>query len=88
MSPQSFLFLMHFMITGFIGYLANVREVVADWSGEDDDSDQLFFTRIYIDSAKRVMPFTPCSVDQHLVWFDFIIDLRSTFLLLQYLMLI
>lgn len=79
---------MHFMIPGFIGYLANVREVVADWSGEDDDSDQLFFTRIYIDSAKRVMIFTPCSVDLHLVWFDFIIELRSTFLLLQYLMLI
>ncbi|NP_001093074.2 procollagen-lysine,2-oxoglutarate 5-dioxygenase 1 precursor [Takifugu rubripes] len=38
---------------GFIGYLANVREMVAEWSGEDDDSDQLFFTRIYIDAAKR-----------------------------------
>lgn len=38
---------------GFIGYLANVREMVADWSGEDDDSEQLFFTRIYIDAAKR-----------------------------------
>lgn len=46
---------MHFMLPGFIGYLANVREMVADWSGEDDDSDQLFFTKIYIDSAKRVM---------------------------------
>ncbi|CAF94612.1 unnamed protein product, partial [Tetraodon nigroviridis] len=38
---------------GFIGYLANIKELVADWTGEDDDSDQLFFTRIYIDAAKR-----------------------------------
>ncbi|XP_070766124.1 procollagen-lysine,2-oxoglutarate 5-dioxygenase 1 [Enoplosus armatus] len=38
---------------GFIGYLPNVREMVADWTGEDDDSDQLFFTKIYIDPAKR-----------------------------------
>lgn len=28
--------------------------MVADWSGDDDDSEQLFFTRIYIDAAKRV----------------------------------
>lgn len=39
---------------GFIGYLDTVKEMVAGWSGEDDDSDQLFFTKIYIDSAKRV----------------------------------
>lgn len=38
---------------GFIGYLPNMKELVADWSGEDDDSDQLFFTKIYIDAAKR-----------------------------------
>lgn len=39
---------------GFIGYLPNIKEMVADWTGEDDDSDQLFFTKIYIDAAKRV----------------------------------
>ncbi|KAM3618303.1 uncharacterized protein V6R79_018658 [Siganus canaliculatus] len=38
---------------GFIGYLSNVKEMVADWSGKDNDSDQLFFTKIYIDAAKR-----------------------------------
>ncbi|XP_041655153.1 procollagen-lysine,2-oxoglutarate 5-dioxygenase 1 isoform X1 [Cheilinus undulatus] len=38
---------------GFMGYLPNIREMVSDWSGEDDDSDQLFFTKIYIDAAKR-----------------------------------
>lgn len=43
-----------FLSSGFIGYLPNLKELVADWSGEDDDSDQLFFTKIYIDAAKRV----------------------------------
>uniref|UniRef100_A0A8C4HWI9 Procollagen-lysine,2-oxoglutarate 5-dioxygenase 1 n=1 Tax=Dicentrarchus labrax TaxID=13489 RepID=A0A8C4HWI9_DICLA len=39
---------------GFVGYLPNIKEMVADWTGEDNDSDQLFFTKIYIDPAKRV----------------------------------
>ncbi|XP_030279098.1 procollagen-lysine,2-oxoglutarate 5-dioxygenase 1 isoform X1 [Sparus aurata] len=38
---------------GFIGYLPNIREMVADWKGKDNDSDQLFFTKIYIDPVKR-----------------------------------
>lgn len=38
---------------GFIGYLPNIKEMVADWTGEDNDSDQLFFTKIYIDPVKR-----------------------------------
>uniref|UniRef100_A0A7N6BZL3 Prolyl 4-hydroxylase alpha subunit domain-containing protein n=1 Tax=Anabas testudineus TaxID=64144 RepID=A0A7N6BZL3_ANATE len=38
---------------GFIGYVPNIREMVSDWTGEDDESDQLFFTKIYIDPAKR-----------------------------------
>ncbi|XP_042347461.1 procollagen-lysine,2-oxoglutarate 5-dioxygenase 1 isoform X1 [Plectropomus leopardus] len=38
---------------GFIGYLPNIKEMVADWTGEDSDSDQLFFTKIYIDPVKR-----------------------------------
>uniref|UniRef100_A0A3Q4BE91 Procollagen-lysine,2-oxoglutarate 5-dioxygenase 1 n=1 Tax=Mola mola TaxID=94237 RepID=A0A3Q4BE91_MOLML len=38
---------------GFIGYAANVKEMVAEWTGEDNESDQLFFTKIYIDPAKR-----------------------------------
>lgn len=38
---------------GFIGYLPNVKELVADWSGEDNESDQLFFTKIYINPEKR-----------------------------------
>lgn len=43
-----------FLSSGFIGYLPNIKEMVADWTGEDNDSDQLFFTKIYIDPAKRV----------------------------------
>ncbi|XP_023134789.1 procollagen-lysine,2-oxoglutarate 5-dioxygenase 1 isoform X2 [Amphiprion ocellaris] len=38
---------------GFIGYLPNIKEMVANWTGEDNESDQLFFTKIYIDPAKR-----------------------------------
>lgn len=38
---------------GFIGYLPNIKEMVADWTGEDSDSDQLFFTKIFIDPVKR-----------------------------------
>ncbi|XP_008293943.1 procollagen-lysine,2-oxoglutarate 5-dioxygenase 1 isoform X1 [Stegastes partitus] len=38
---------------GFIGYLPNVKEMVANWTGKDNESDQLFFTNIYIDPAKR-----------------------------------
>ncbi|KAM9855658.1 procollagen-lysine,2-oxoglutarate 5-dioxygenase 1 isoform 1-T1 [Aulostomus maculatus] len=38
---------------GFIGFLPNIKEMVADWTGGDADSDQLFFTRIYINPDKR-----------------------------------
>ncbi|XP_053281105.1 procollagen-lysine,2-oxoglutarate 5-dioxygenase 1 isoform X1 [Pleuronectes platessa] len=38
---------------GFIGYLPSIKEMLSDWTGEDDESDQLFFTKIYIDPAKK-----------------------------------
>ncbi|XP_061829196.2 procollagen-lysine,2-oxoglutarate 5-dioxygenase 1 isoform X2 [Nerophis lumbriciformis] len=38
---------------GFIGYLPNIKEMLADWAGADNDSDQLFFTKIYINPDKR-----------------------------------
>ncbi|XP_049607995.1 procollagen-lysine,2-oxoglutarate 5-dioxygenase 1 isoform X1 [Syngnathus scovelli] len=38
---------------GFIGYLPNIKEMLAEWAGEDSDSDQLFFTKIYINPEKR-----------------------------------
>ncbi|MCI4381112.1 hypothetical protein PGIGA_G00248030 [Pangasianodon gigas] len=38
---------------GFIGYAQNLKQMVSDWSGKDDDSDQLFYTKIYINPEKR-----------------------------------
>ncbi|KAM9343000.1 procollagen-lysine,2-oxoglutarate 5-dioxygenase 1 isoform 1-T1 [Pholidichthys leucotaenia] len=38
---------------GFIGYLPNIKQLVATWTGEDNESDQLFFTKLYIDPAQR-----------------------------------
>ncbi|RVE71226.1 hypothetical protein OJAV_G00072610 [Oryzias javanicus] len=38
---------------GFMGYLSNIKEMLDNWTGEDGDSDQLFFTKMYIDPDKR-----------------------------------
>uniref|UniRef100_A0A672JHQ8 Procollagen-lysine,2-oxoglutarate 5-dioxygenase 1 n=2 Tax=Salarias fasciatus TaxID=181472 RepID=A0A672JHQ8_SALFA len=38
---------------GFMGFLPNIKEMISNWTGADSDSDQLFFTRIYTDPAKR-----------------------------------
>ncbi|KAM9752463.1 LOW QUALITY PROTEIN: procollagen-lysine,2-oxoglutarate 5-dioxygenase 1 [Menidia menidia] len=38
---------------GFMGFLPSVQELLSDWTGDDADSDQLFFTKIYIDPEKR-----------------------------------
>ncbi|XP_038164916.1 procollagen-lysine,2-oxoglutarate 5-dioxygenase 1 [Cyprinodon tularosa] len=38
---------------GFIGYIPSIKEMIANWTGGDSDNDQLFFTKIYIDPAKR-----------------------------------
>lgn len=38
---------------GFIGYAANLKKMLSDWSGADSDSDQLFYTKIYINKEKR-----------------------------------
>ncbi|TSL97308.1 Procollagen-lysine,2-oxoglutarate 5-dioxygenase 1 [Bagarius yarrelli] len=40
-------------IPGFIGYAQNIKEMVSNWSGQDDDSDQLFYTKLYINPEKR-----------------------------------
>uniref|UniRef100_A0A673HX75 Procollagen-lysine,2-oxoglutarate 5-dioxygenase 1 n=1 Tax=Sinocyclocheilus rhinocerous TaxID=307959 RepID=A0A673HX75_9TELE len=39
---------------GFIGYAPNLKQMLSDWSGADSDSDQLFFTKLYINPEKRV----------------------------------
>ncbi|KAM3922698.1 procollagen-lysine,2-oxoglutarate 5-dioxygenase 1 [Leptodactylus fuscus] len=37
----------------FIGYASHLHKLVADWDGADDISDQLFYTKIFLDSVKR-----------------------------------
>uniref|UniRef100_A0A8C3JQ72 Procollagen-lysine,2-oxoglutarate 5-dioxygenase 1 n=1 Tax=Calidris pygmaea TaxID=425635 RepID=A0A8C3JQ72_9CHAR len=39
---------------GFIGYAPNLKKLVEEWKGQDDDSDQLFYTNIFLDPEKRV----------------------------------
>ncbi|NP_001088279.1 procollagen-lysine, 2-oxoglutarate 5-dioxygenase 1 L homeolog precursor [Xenopus laevis] len=38
---------------GFIGYAAYLYKMVADWDGTDKDSDQLFYTKLFLDPVKR-----------------------------------
>ncbi|CAH2247032.1 procollagen-lysine,2-oxoglutarate 5-dioxygenase 2 isoform X2 [Pelobates cultripes] len=38
---------------GFIGYLENVNQIVQQWNLQDNDDDQLFYTKIYIDQHQR-----------------------------------
>uniref|UniRef100_A0A8C1M421 Procollagen-lysine, 2-oxoglutarate 5-dioxygenase 3 n=1 Tax=Cyprinus carpio TaxID=7962 RepID=A0A8C1M421_CYPCA len=37
---------------GFIGYAPEVYAIVKQWKYKDDDDDQLFYTRIYLDKEK------------------------------------
>lgn len=43
-----------FVATGFIGYAPNLKKLVEEWKGQDDDSDQLFYTNVFLDPEKRV----------------------------------
>ncbi|XP_053246171.1 procollagen-lysine,2-oxoglutarate 5-dioxygenase 2 isoform X2 [Podarcis raffonei] len=38
---------------GFIGYSPAVNSIVKQWNLQDNDDDQLFYTKIYIDQLKR-----------------------------------
>ncbi|VFV35562.1 procollagen--oxoglutarate [Lynx pardinus] len=38
---------------GFIGYAPSLSKLVAEWDGQDGDSDQLFYTKIFLDPEKR-----------------------------------
>uniref|UniRef100_A0A8I6GFD5 Procollagen-lysine,2-oxoglutarate 5-dioxygenase 1 n=1 Tax=Rattus norvegicus TaxID=10116 RepID=A0A8I6GFD5_RAT len=38
---------------GFIGYAPSLSKLVAEWEGQDNDSDQLFYTKIFLDPEKR-----------------------------------
>lgn len=64
---MQFHFLCSFLSSGFIGHLPNIKEMVSDWTGEDDESDQLFFTKIYIDPAKRVRAVHSTDLDSRYI---------------------
>ncbi|XP_032202383.1 procollagen-lysine,2-oxoglutarate 5-dioxygenase 2 isoform X1 [Mustela erminea] len=38
---------------GFIGYAPYINKIVQQWNLQDNDDDQLFYTKIYIDPLKR-----------------------------------
>ncbi|XP_028587057.2 procollagen-lysine,2-oxoglutarate 5-dioxygenase 2 isoform X2 [Podarcis muralis] len=38
---------------GFIGYSPAVNSIVQQWNLQDNDDDQLFYTKVYIDQLKR-----------------------------------
>ncbi|KAM4772006.1 procollagen-lysine,2-oxoglutarate 5-dioxygenase 2 isoform 2-T2 [Rhinophrynus dorsalis] len=38
---------------GFIGYVKNVNQIVQQWNLQDNDDDQLFYTKIYINPLQR-----------------------------------
>ncbi|XP_020670889.3 procollagen-lysine,2-oxoglutarate 5-dioxygenase 2 isoform X1 [Pogona vitticeps] len=38
---------------GFIGYSSSVNRIVQQWDLQDNDDDQLFYTKVYIDPLKR-----------------------------------
>ncbi|KAM5142262.1 procollagen-lysine,2-oxoglutarate 5-dioxygenase 1 [Mantella aurantiaca] len=37
----------------FIGYAPYLHKLVGDWDGSDEDSDQLYYTKIFLDPVKR-----------------------------------
>ncbi|KAG9481884.1 hypothetical protein GDO78_010880 [Eleutherodactylus coqui] len=39
--------------TAFIGYASQLHKLVAEWDGADESSDQLFYTKIFLDPVKR-----------------------------------
>lgn len=39
---------------GFIGFAPTIHKVVRQWKYKDDDDDQLFYTRLYLDPGLRV----------------------------------
>ena len=39
---------------GFIGYATDLYNIVKQWKLKDNDDDQLFYTKIYLDKEQRV----------------------------------
>lgn len=40
--------------TGFIGYAPYIQKIMNQWDLHDNDDDQLFYTKIYVDPLQRV----------------------------------
>ncbi|XP_073481994.1 procollagen-lysine,2-oxoglutarate 5-dioxygenase 2 isoform X1 [Aquarana catesbeiana] len=38
---------------GFIGYVPNIQHIVQQWTLQDNDDDQLFYTKVYLDVLQR-----------------------------------
>ncbi|XP_043918973.1 procollagen-lysine,2-oxoglutarate 5-dioxygenase 1 [Protopterus annectens] len=38
---------------GFMGYAPSLSQIVSEWDGADSDSDQLFYTKVFLDTEKR-----------------------------------
>lgn len=43
-----------FILTGIIGYAPYIQRIVSQWNLHDNDDDQLFYTKIYVDPLQRV----------------------------------
>lgn len=45
-----------------MGYAAPINQIVSQWSLHDNDDDQLFYTKIYLDPLQRVsiLLYTEC----------------------------
>uniref|UniRef100_UPI00398E53FD procollagen-lysine,2-oxoglutarate 5-dioxygenase 2 isoform X1 n=1 Tax=Pristiophorus japonicus TaxID=55135 RepID=UPI00398E53FD len=39
---------------GIIGYASSINRIVAKWQLQDNDDDQLFYTKVYVDPLKRL----------------------------------
>lgn len=42
------------LLTGIIGYAPYINRVVSQWNLHDNDDDQLFYTKIFLDPLQRV----------------------------------
>lgn len=42
------------MFLGFMGYASCIHKLVMQWQLHDNDDDQLFYTKIYLDPVQRV----------------------------------
>uniref|UniRef100_A0A7M4F7B3 Procollagen-lysine,2-oxoglutarate 5-dioxygenase 1 n=1 Tax=Crocodylus porosus TaxID=8502 RepID=A0A7M4F7B3_CROPO len=61
---------------GFIGYAPNLNKLVEDWKGQDNDSDQLFYTNIFLDPEKRVRVRESCCF-RH-TWYEVVLKFENS----------